>query len=292
MASVIANAITIEYDTAGNLSDPPLLLIMGLGAQMISWDDAFVDELVKRGFFVIRFDNRDVGLSTWFDDAGVPDIGLLMTEALSGSARAPYVLDDMAAVAAGLLDALGIASAHVVGASMGGMIAQALAIGYPSKVRSLVSIMSTTGERTVGNPHPKAMAALMEPPPSTRDEAIEASVKAYGVFGSPGYPFNEKRVRDNAARAFDRGFYPEGVARQLAAIIASPDRTEALRSVTAPTLVIHGEADPLVDPSGGKATAAAVSGSSLWIVPGMGHDIPPALFPEIAERIAAHSLAE
>jgi pimeloyl-ACP methyl ester carboxylesterase len=292
MASVIGNDITIEYDTAGNLSDPPLLLVMGLGAQMISWDDAFVDELVKRGFFVIRFDNRDVGLSTWFDDAGVPDVGELMTDALSGSAKAPYVLDDMAADAAGLLDALGIASAHVVGASMGGMIAQALAIGYPSKVRSLVSIMSTTGERTVGNPHPDAMAALMEAPPSTRDEAIEASVKAYGVFGSPGYPFNEQRVRDNASRAFDRGFHPEGVARQLAAIIASPDRTEALRSVTASTLVIHGEADPLVDPSGGKATAAAVPGSSLWIVPGMGHDIPPALFPEIAERIAAHSLAE
>ncbi len=292
MASVIGNDITIEYDTAGNLADPPLLLVMGLGAQMISWDDAFVDELVKRGFFVIRFDNRDVGLSTWFDDAGVPNIGELMIQALSGSAKAPYVLDDMAADAAGLLDALGIASAHVVGASMGGMIAQAFAIRYPSKVRSLVSIMSTTGERTVGNPHPDAMAALMEPPPSTRDEAIEAAVKAYTVFGSPGYPFNEQRVRDNAARAFDRGFHPDGVARQLAAIIGSPDRTEALRSVTAPTLVIHGEADPLVDPSGGKATAAAVPGSSLWIVPGMGHDIPPALFPEIAERIAAHSLGE
>jgi len=290
MASVIANGITIEYDTAGNLSDPPLLLVMGLGAQMIAWDDALVDELVKRGFFVIRFDNRDVGLSTWFDDAGVPDIGELMAEALSGDAKAAYVLDDMAADAAGLLDALGIVSAHVVGASMGGMIAQALAIGFPSKVRSLVSIMSTTGARTVGNPHPDAMAALMAPPPATRDEAIEASVKAYGVFGSPGYPFNEQRVRDNAARAFDRGFHPDGVARQLAAVIASPDRTDGLRSVTAPTLVIHGEADPLVDPSGGKATAAAVPGASLWIVPGMGHDIPPALFPEMAERIAAHSL--
>ena len=291
MASVIANGITVEYDTAGNLSDPPLLLVMGLGAQLIFWDDAFVDELVKRGFFVIRFDNRDVGLSTWFDDAGVPDIGELMTEALSGNAKAPYVLDDMAADAAGLLDALGIASAHVVGASMGGMIAQALAIGFPSKVRSLVSIMSTTGERSVGNPHPDSMAALMAPPPSTRDEAIEASVKAYGVFGSPGYPFNEQRVRDNAARAFDRGFHPEGVARQLAAVIASPDRTEDLRSVTAPTLVVHGEADPLVDPSGGKATAASVPGASLWLVPGMGHDLPPALFPEIAKRVAEHSLA-
>ena len=291
MPSVIANGITIEYESAGSVTDPPLLLIMGLGGQMLSWDDVFVDELVKRGVFVIRYDNRDVGLSTWFDSAGVPNIGEMMASALAGTAKAPYVLDDMAADAAGLLDALGIASAHVVGASMGGMIAQAFAIRYPSKVRSLVSIMSTTGERSVGNPHPDAMAALMSPPPATRDEAIESAVKSYTVFGSPGYPFNEQRVRDNAARAFDRGFNPDGVARQLAAVMASPDRTTGLRSVTAPTLVIHGEADPLVDPSGGKATAAAVPGSSLWIVPGMGHDIPPALFAEIAERIAAHSLA-
>ena len=290
MPSVIANGITLEYETAGELSNPPLLLIMGLGAQLIAWDDAFVAELAQRGFFVIRYDNRDVGLSTWFDEAGVPDIGELMVARQSGgSPKAPYLLADMAADASGLLDALGIASAHVLGVSMGGMIAQSFAIAHPAKLRSLISIMSTTGDPSVGNPHPDAMAALMAPPPANRDEALEASVKAWSVFGSPGYEFDEKRIRDNAARAYDRAFHPEGIARQLAAVIASPDRTGQLRSVKAPTLVIHGEADPLVDPSGGKATAAAVPGASLWLVPGMGHDLPPALFSEIADRVASHS---
>lgn len=290
MPSVKANGITIEYETAGDPTNPPLLLIMGLGGQLVAWDDEFVDELVKQGFFVVRHDNRDVGLSTWFDEAGIPDIGELMTARLSGGApKAPYLLNDMAADASGLLDALGIASANVLGVSMGGMIAQAFAIRYPAKLRSLVSIMSTTGDPSVGNPHPDAMAALMEQPPTTREEAMDASVKAWQVLGSPGYEFDEPRIRRRAAEAFDRAFHPEGVARQLAAVISSPDRTQALGSVTAPTLVIHGEADPLVDPSGGKATAAAVPDASLWLVPGMGHDLPRALFPEIAKRVAEHS---
>ena len=292
MPSVTANGITIEYETAGESSKPPLLLIMGLGGQLVAWDDEFVDELVKQGFFVIRYDNRDVGLSTWFDGAGIPDIGELITARQSGGApKAPYVLDDMAADASGLLDALGVASANLLGVSMGGMIAQAIAIRHPAKLRALVSVMSTTGDPAVGNPHPDAMAALMEQPPATRDEAMDASVKAWKVFGSPGYDFDEPRIRRKAAEAFDRAFHPEGIARQLSAIISSPDRTQALASVTAPTLVIHGEADPLVDPSGGKATAAAVPGASLWLVPGMGHDLPPALFPEIAKRVAEHSFA-
>jgi pimeloyl-ACP methyl ester carboxylesterase len=291
MASVTANGIKIEYESAGDPSSPPLLLIMGLGGQLVAWDDPFVEELVKRGFYVIRHDNRDVGLSTWFDEAGVPDMAQVMVAAASGGTPdSPYLLRDMAADAAGLLDALGIASAHVLGVSMGGMIAQQFAIDYPSKLRSLVSIMSTTGERSVGNPHPEAMAALMAPPPTTRDEAIEASVKSWSVLGSPGFKFDEKRIRERAAVAFDRGFHPEGIARQLAAIIASGDRTTALGSVKAPTLVIHGEADPLVDPSGGKATAAAVPGASLWLIPGMGHDLPPELFSDIADRVAAHCL--
>jgi pimeloyl-ACP methyl ester carboxylesterase len=290
MPSVVANGITIEYETAGELSNPPLLLIMGLGGQLIAWDDDFVDELVKRGFFVIRHDNRDVGLSTSFDDADVPDLVAVMASFMSGSApKAPYLLKDMAADAAGLLDALGITSAHILGVSMGGMIAQQFAIDYPSKVRSLISIMSTTGDPSVGNPHPDAMAALMAPPPRTREEAIDASVKGWRVLGSPGFKFDEKRIRERAAIAYDRAFRPEGVARQLVAIIASGDRTQALHSVAAPTLVIHGEADPLVDPSGGKATAAAIPGASLWLIPGMGHDLPPELFSDIADRVAAHS---
>lgn len=292
MPSVTANGITIEYETAGEPSKPPLLLIMGLGGQLIAWDDQFVDELVKQGFFVVRYDNRDVGLSTWFDDAGVPDMGDLITARQSGGTpTAPYLVDDMAADASGLLDALGIASSHLLGVSMGGMIAQAFAIRHPAKLQSLVSIMSTTGDPSVGNPHPDAMAALMEPPPATRDEAMDASVKAWQVFGSPGYDFDEERIRRKAAEAFERAFHPAGVARQLSAVISSPDRTQALASVTAPTLVIHGEADPLVDSSGGKATAAAVPGASLWLVPGMGHELPPPLFSEVANRVAEHSLA-
>lgn len=291
MPSATANGIRIEYETAGEPSSPPLLLIMGLGGQLVAWDDGFVDELVERGFFVIRFDNRDVGLSTWFDEAGAPDILAVMSAAQQGSAPSvPYLLDDMAADAAGLLDALGVSSAHVLGVSMGGMIAQALTIRYPAKVRSLVSVMSTTGDRQVGNPHPEAMQALLVPPPADREAAIQASLSTWKVIGSPGYPFDEQRIRDSAARAFDRAFHPEGTARQLAAIIASADRTAGLRTVRCPTLVIHGEADPLVDPSGGRATAEAVPGASLWLVPGMGHDLPPALFDEIADRVADHCL--
>ena len=291
MPSVTANGITLEYEVAGDDAGAPLLLIMGLGGQLIAWDDEFVDDLADRGFYVIRFDNRDVGLSTWFDQAGVPDVGeLIATRQSGGTPKAPYFLDDMAADASGLLDALNIPKANLLGVSMGGMIAQAFAIRYPDKLRSLVSIMSTTGDPTVGNPRPEAMAALMVPPPTTRDQAMDSSVQAWKALGSPGYDFDEKRTREKAARAFDRAFHPAGVARQLAAVISSPDRTAALGSVIAPTLVIHGEDDPLVDPSGGKATAAAIPGASLWLVPGMGHEIPPALFNEVADRVAAHSL--
>lgn len=291
MPSVTANGITIEYETAGDDAGAPLLLVMGLGGQLIAWDDEFVNDLAERGFYVIRYDNRDIGLSTWFDEAGIPDVGeLIATRQSGGTPKAPYVLDDMAADAAGLLDELNILKANLLGVSMGGMIAQAFAIRYPDKLRSLVSIMSTTGDPTVGNPHPEAMAALMAPPPTTRDQAVEASVQAWKVFGSPGYDFDEKRIREKAGQAFDRAFHPDGIARQLAAVISSPDRTAALGSVIAPTLVIHGEADPLVDPSGGKATAAAIPGASFWLVPGMGHEIPPGLFGEVADRVAAHSL--
>ncbi|MGH9048056.1 MAG: alpha/beta fold hydrolase [Acidimicrobiales bacterium] len=284
MASIQANGITVEYETFGNSADPPLLLVMGLGAQMIAWDDDFVASLAQRGFYVIRYDNRDVGLSTWFDEAGPPDIAA----ALSGDAKAPYLLADMADDAAGLLDALGIDSAHIVGASMGGMIVQSMAIGHPSRVRTLTSIMSTTGAPDVGQPHEAAMQALLSPPPTDKQSAINGSLAAWAVMGSPGYPLHEDRISANVGAAFDRAFHPEGTARQLVAIVASPDRTPDLKGLDIPTLVIHGESDTLVDPSGGKATADAVPGAELWMIPGVGHDLPMELFDEFADRIAAH----
>jgi pimeloyl-ACP methyl ester carboxylesterase len=284
MPSTTANGITIEYETAGDSSHPPLLLIQGLGGQLIAWDPVFVAGLVAKGFYVVRFDNRDVGRSTWFDDAGVPDVAA----ALVGPAQPTYLLSDMADDAAALLDALDIRSAHVLGVSMGGMIAQALAIEHPRRARSLISIMSTTGDPAVGQPHAEVVSALVTPPPNNRQEAVEAALKGARIVGSPGFPFREDRVAAQASAAYDRGFHPSGALRQTIAILASPDRTPGLRGLTVPTLVIHGERDPLVDPSGGKATAAAVRGSTLWIIPGMGHDLPPDLFTEIVNRVAGH----
>jgi pimeloyl-ACP methyl ester carboxylesterase len=284
MPTKSANGIEIEYDTFGDATSPPVLLIMGLGVQMTLWDPVFCQAIADRGYYVIRFDNRDIGLSTWFDDAGVSEIG----DVMSGSATAPYSLVDMATDAADLLDALGIESAHIVGASMGGMIAQTFAIEFPSKTRTLTSIMSTTGDVAVGQPTPEALGALLDPPPTSRDEAIEASVRTAKVIGSPGYPFDESRLRERAGSDYDRAFHPAGMARQLAAVVSQPDRTSALQSVRVPTLVIHGADDPLVVPSGGSATAAAVPGAKLMVVPGMGHDLPPALFGELADSLAEH----
>jgi len=257
---------------------------MGLGAQLVAWDDELVDAFARRGFHVLRFDNRDVGLSTWLDDAGTPDFAGL----LSGASRPPYSIADMANDAAGLLDALDIAAAHVFGVSLGGMIAQSLAIGHPDRVRTLTSIMSTTGDPSVGQPHPEAVEALLAPEPTDREGAVEAALASWRVIGSPGFPFHADRIAASAAMAYDRAFHPDGTARQLAAILGSPDRTPGLAKLTVPTLVIHGDSDPLVDPSGGKATAAAVPGAALWTVPGMGHDLPPELFGELVERVAAH----
>jgi pimeloyl-ACP methyl ester carboxylesterase len=267
---------------------PPLLLIMGLGAQLIAWEDGFVQQLVARGFYVIRFDNRDQGLSTWFDEAGVPDVA---KAAATGVIPKPaYTLADMADDAAALLGALGIEAAHVCGASMGGMIAQSMVIRHPAKVLSLVSIMSTTGDPAVGWQHPEAMALLMQPAPSDREAVIESAVKGAAVIGSSGYPRDDERIRALAAAFYDRGFHPEGAARQLVAIASAPDRTQDLKAVDCPTLVIHGEVDPLIDCSGGRATAAAIPGAQLWVIPGMGHDLPPQLFAPVAERIAKHCL--
>jgi pimeloyl-ACP methyl ester carboxylesterase len=278
------NGIDIEYVTEGDPSDPPLLLVMGLGAQLITWPQGFVDGLRQRGFFLILFDNRDCGLSTKFE--GLPDITALFG---GDGSSAPYRIEDMADDAAALLDELGIARAHVVGASMGGMITQALAIHHPELFKTACSIMSTTGDRLVGAPTGEAMTALLRPIATSREEAIEASVAGSKVIGSPKYPTDEVLLRQRAAAAYDRSYCPEGTARQLAAILASPDRTEGLHGVRIPFLVIHGEEDPLVTISGGQATAAAVPGAKLLAIPGMGHDLPEELSGEVIDAIVANT---
>jgi len=278
-----ANGIDIAYATHGDPSSPPLLTIHGLGAQMTDWPPAFVDGLVDAGYFVITFDNRDQGRSTWFDEAGVPDVGALL---LDPTTPVPYLLADMAADAAGLLDALGVGSAHVLGASMGGMIAQQFAIDHPDRTRSLTSIMSTPGP-TTGPPTPEAMAALLVEPAEGRDAVIDQSIEVSRVLSSPGFPFDEAGTRERAALHYDRGNHPDGTVRQLMAILASPDRADRLAGVGVPTLVVHGSADPLVTLPGGRATAEAVPGAELWVVEGMAHDLPAAVIPELCARQAA-----
>jgi pimeloyl-ACP methyl ester carboxylesterase len=278
-----ANGIELAYQEIGDPDGEPLVLVMGLATQMIAWDEEFCALLAERGFRVVRFDNRDIGRSTKIDSAGVPS----RFDMMSGRrATAAYLLRDMAADTVGLLDHLGIESAHVVGASMGGMIVQALAIEHPSRVRSLVSIMSTTGSRWVGLPSFKAFGVLLGTPPRSRAAAVERSVKTFSVIGSPGYPFDEERVRRIAGLAYDRGHSAAGVARQLHAITASGDRTRALKGVKVPAAVIHGTGDVLVRPAGGRATARAIPGARLRMIEGMGHDLPQQLWPAYVEEIA------
>lgn len=287
MASIETNGITIEYDTFGNESDPPLLLIMGLGAQMIFWEERFCEELAGKGFHVIRFDNRDVGKSTHLEHLGVPDVGEALTAALSGQpvGNAPYTLSDMAKDTVGLMDALGIDEAHIVGASMGGMVAQTLAIEYPERVLSLTSIMSSTNDPNLPQAKPEAMGALLNPPPPDRDGFIEAMNEAFRIIGSPDYTMDEKEFRERLGRAFDRGYDPGGVARQLVAILASGSRKEKLADVRIPSAVVHGTSDPLVPVEAGKDTAESIPGAELVLVEGMGHDLPPGVWPAIFEAI-------
>jgi pimeloyl-ACP methyl ester carboxylesterase len=284
MPTVHANGIDLCYETIG--SGDPLLLVHGLGGQFIDWHDDLVRLLSEQGFAVTRYDNRDVGLSTKFESAPPPDVMAI----LSGDrSTAPYRVADMAADAAGVIEELGLAPAHVVGASMGGMIVQQLSIDRPELVRSLCSIMSTTGDPKAGQPTEAAMEVLMAPPPTERAAYLDQQVKVWKVIGSPGFPFDEEEVRRRGAASFDRSFYPEGTARQLAAVMASPDRTEALANVRAPTLVIHGEDDALIDAGGGRATAAAVPGAELLLVPGMGHSLPPEVWDEVVGAITANT---
>ncbi len=282
MPTAHVNGVDIEYVTSGDPADPALLLVMGLGAQLIAWPELFVERLTARGFFTIRFDNRDSGLSTKFE--GVPDFMALFS---GDRSSAPYVVEDMAEDALGVLDELGLARAHVVGVSMGGMITQALAINHRSRVLSAASIMSTTGDVTVGAPTGEAVTAMLRPPAANRDEAIAASLASSKVISSPGFPFDVELMTRRAAAAYDRSYCPEGTARQLGAILASADRTEGLRHVRMPFLVIHGEEDPLVTVSGGKATAAAVPDARLILIPGMGHDLPEATWDQIIDAIVA-----
>lgn len=274
--------LDIAYERFGEPRLPPVLLVMGLGTQMLGWPDGFCDALVRRGLHVIRFDNRDIGLSSHMTDAPAPDVRAAL---LGDTSSASYTLSDMAGDTVGLLDALGLDGAHLVGASMGAMIAQVAAIEHPGRVRSLTSIMSSTGDRAVGQASPRALAALLSPPATTRAEAIERTVSILGVIGSPGFELDEADVRWRTGLAYDRAHDPVGVGRQLVAIAASGDRTAALRPVSVPTLVLHGADDPLVHVSGARATARAIPGAELIEFEGMGHHLPRELWAEIARHI-------
>ena len=291
MAQIEANGITLEYEEFGDPSAPPLLLVMGLGAQLTLWPMELVEALVARGFRVIRYDNRDIGLSHKHEGARAPGmIRHMLMKRFGLNPRTPYTLADMAADGVGLLDALGIERAHIVGARMGGMIAQHIAFSHPEKVISLTSIMSTTGNPRLPAARREALKVLTRRPASM-DEAVlvEHGVLIGRTIGSPGYPADEARLRANATRDIRRSHYPAGMPRQLAAIIADGDRRARLARIKAPTLVIHGEGDPLVPVEGGRDTAAAIRGASLKTVPGMGHDLPLALVDEIAGAIADHA---
>jgi pimeloyl-ACP methyl ester carboxylesterase len=290
MPIVAANGLDICYEEFGSADDPAVLLVMGFSAQMIVWDEEFCTALADRGLRVIRFDNRDVGLSSKIDAGGPVDLAQLFHAMLSGAeVDAPYTLDDMAADAFGLLDALGIDRAHVVGASMGGMIVQHMALARPERVASMVSIMSTTGDPTVGQPRPEVIASLLQPPPPDRTTYVEHMVAMTRMLNGGVAEFDEDRARERAERAYDRAYYPEGAPRQLLAVLASGDRTQRLRSVTSPTLVIHGALDPLVDVSGGRATAEAIPGARLVVLPDGGHGLAPSHWPIVIDEIANHA---
>lgn len=285
-----ANGIEICYDTFGDRASAPLLLIMGLAGQMIAWEEEFCAELAGRGYFVIRYDNRDIGLSTQFPQHGVPDLMSLIGQALMGKAvSAAYTLSDMAADAIGLLDALGIDRAHVVGVSMGGGIGQELAIRHPDRLRTLTSIMSSTGDPALPQATPEAMGIMLAPPPKDKQGYFDSYQRTWAVLRGPGFPLDEAKDLERAERNWQRGLNPAGVARQLAAIIASGNRTQALKAVNVPTLVIHGDADPLVRLEGGRATAAAIPGARFEVVQGMGHALPISMWPQLIEAIAGHA---
>jgi pimeloyl-ACP methyl ester carboxylesterase len=281
------NGVELEYETVGDPAGRPLLLVQGLGAQLISVEDGLCQELASRGFLVIRYDNRDAGLSTWFDHARPVNLAAVWGGDYSTLA---YSLEDMADDAVAVLDAAGVEAAHVAGISLGGMIAQLLATRDPARVRSLASIMSTTGDRAVGQPTGEAASVLVASMPGDREGYIEqAVVNAKAIGAGTAFPFDAEAVRRGAARSYDRAYHPRGTGRQFAAILAAGDRTEALKAVRVPTLVIHGEEDQIIGVSGGEATATAIPGARLLRVPGLGHELPPGVWPTLADALVGNA---
>ncbi|WP_432846354.1 alpha/beta fold hydrolase [Amycolatopsis sp. CA-161197] len=280
MPRAAAEGCSLEYDTVGPESGEPLVVVQGLGDQLTKWADGFPQALAARGFFVIRFDNRDAGLSTSFSEAGAPDP--------SGSAKPPYRLEDMAADVVAVLDAAGVGRAHLVGASMGGMIAQLVAAGHPHRTLSLTSVMSSTGNPALPPPTPEAVTALTAPAPDPADEKayLDHAAAAARTLGSPAYPYDEAELRATLLSTVHRAHNPGGVQRQLAALLADGDRRARLRHITAPTLVIHGADDPLIPPAAGEDTASTIPGARLLVLPGMGHNLPRELYDRVADAIA------
>jgi len=291
MPNITAHGIQIEYDTFGEKSGRPILLIIGLGCQLILWSEEFCQQLVNSGHYVIRFDNRDAGLSTKIEEAGVPDLMEAMSKVMQREKiEAPYTFDDMADDSVGLLDALGIETAHICGMSMGGAIAQTVAINHPSRVLSLIPIYGPTGNSKLPQPKPEILGLLMTPPPLERKPFIEQSITVFRAFAGSGYEFEESWLRDMTGRGFDRTFYPQGMARQFLAGLAHGNRSRRLKAVTAPTLVIHGDEDPIVPVENGRDAAESIPGAELMVIKGMGHDMPyRGAWGQIAEAIAEHT---
>jgi pimeloyl-ACP methyl ester carboxylesterase len=282
--------VDLYYDTFGNPSDPALLLVNGLGSQCINYAEPWCEKFAAEGYFVIRFDNRDVGLSTKFADFAPDLAGVVKAKAEGREPRVAYTVHDMADDAFAVLDAVGVARAHVMGLSMGGMIVQTMAIEHPERLLSMTSMMSTTGDTDVGQSSPEAQELFMSPPPADRESFIDRHLAAIRTWGSPAH-FDEERLRAAAAAAFDRCFAPDGQARQVMAIASGSSRTAALREVRVPTLVLHGSEDKLVDPSGGRRTADAIPGARFVLLDGMGHDYPPAYWDEIVHLVTEHARA-
>lgn len=286
MADVKANGITITYDSFGDDTNPALLLVMGLGGQMIAWDPEFCNMLASRGLYVIRFDNRDTGLTSHFDQEGVPDMQQLVVDLMRGQKpTVPYTLDDMANDAVELLSVLGIRKAHVCGTSLGGMIVQAMAINHPTRILSMTSMMSTTGNPELPKAAPSAVAALTSERANNVDRAMQRAVDVAKVIGSTAFKIDEDRLRQRAKEAFERAFYPEGVARQMAAAIAHGDRRSALQRLNIPSLAIHGTDDPLIPVSGGIDTHKNIPNSKLLLIEGMGHDMPVGAWQQIVDAV-------
>ena len=281
--------LRIAYQSFGRRTDPALLLIMGLGTQMVAWDEAFCRSLADRRFYVIRFDNRDIGQSTHWVQGGRPDLDALMQAQATGqSVAAPYTLVDMGRDTVGLMDALGIDRAHLVGLSMGGMIGQEMAVDWPQRMLTLTSIMSTTGDPGLPPPRPEALEILLTPFPTDREGYIDAFVAAYRTLSGTDHPIDDAMTRRWATAQYDRGLNPDGITRQMAAIMASGDRTARLRDVAVPTQVLHGSKDPLVPPEHGRATASAIPGARLEVIEGMGHALPASLWETIINHVCDH----